>query len=167
MKKEIEVDPSEKEAVGQASTPTTEQLEQELAAAKEQHLRLYAEFENFRKRTQKERSEWLQQANARLVLALLAVLDDFERALAADGGAAGGVQLIYDKLLRTLQQEGLATMEVAPGSAFDADLHAAIAEVVVDDAAQVGKVVEVTQKGYLLGEKVLRFAQVIIGKRSR
>jgi len=145
-----------------------DKLKEELVAANDKYLRLFAEFDNFRRRTSKERVELLQTANKEVVVALLPVLDDFERAIRAMDNATdvqavkAGVELIYNKLSNTLAQKGLKPME-ALGETFDADLHEAITNIPAPTDDLKGKVIDEMEKGYYLGDKVARFAKVIVG----
>ncbi len=142
-------------------------LQDELAEAKEKYVRLYAEFENHRRRTSREKLDMIQGANEQLLRALLPVLDDFERAEKAyrelNMKESEGFLLIRNKYNKILEQYGVKPMDSAPGAPFDADLHEAITQVPVTDETQKGKIVEVVEKGYLLNEKVIRFAKVVIG----
>ena len=138
----------------------------DLAEAKDKYLRLYSEFENFRRRTAKEKLELIQTANEQLVKVMLPVIDDFERAEKAFQGSESkemeGFLLIYNKFKKILEQTGVKKME-AKGVAFDADLHEAITQLPAPDDSQKGKVLEVVENGYLLGEKVVRHAKVVVG----
>lgn len=143
-------------------------LEEELASAKDKLLRLYSEFDNFKKRTTREKMEFAKTASANTILALLPALDDFERALKsmtetkADATLMEGINLIYTKMKTTLEQQGLKEMKTAGGK-FDPDLHDALSNVPVEDKNQKGKVVEEIQKGYYLNDVVIRHAKVIVG----
>lgn len=147
-------------------------LEAALAEQKEKYIRLYADFENFRRRTAKEKTDFLLTANADLVKALLPIIDDFERALKAlqqqqnpDLEATKeGIQLIASKFSKTLEQKGLQLMEVKAGDDFNSDLHEAITQIPAPSEALRGKIVDVVEKGYYLGEKPIRFAKVVIGQ---
>jgi molecular chaperone GrpE len=140
-------------------------IQDELAEARDKYLRLYAEFDNYRRRTSREKLDMIQGANESLIQALIPVLDDFDRAEKAfrdlNNKEAEGLLLIHNKYKKILEQFGVKTMEV--GGAFNADLHEAITQVPVSDDKQKGKVVEVIEKGYLLNDKVIRFAKVIVG----
>lgn len=142
--------------------------ETEINDLKDKYLRLYSEFDNYKRRTSKERLDLLKTANQEMVVALLPVLDDFERARQAMEtaqdveGVKAGVELIYNKLQSIMQQKGLKPME-AVGQSFDADLHEAITQIPAPDEAQKGKVIDQVEKGYYLNDKVIRFAKVIIG----
>lgn len=143
-------------------------LEEELENAKDKYIRLYSEFENFRKRTAREKLELIQSANEQLIKALLPVADDFERAEnsfpdKSDKDLAGFF-LIRSKFSKTLEIFGARSMDVARGSAFDADLHEAISQVDAPEPDLKGKIVDVVEKGYLLNDKVIRYAKVVVGK---
>ena len=146
------------------------QKEEEVAAAKDKYLRLYAEFENYRRRTSKERLELVKTANEELILDLLSVVDDLERSLQIFENKEEvapmyeGIKLVYQKFSKVLTQKGLKPMELAPGSDFDSEYHEAVAQTPAPEEKLKGKVVDVVEKGYFLGEKVLRFAKVVIGQ---
>jgi molecular chaperone GrpE len=141
----------------------------ELATVQDKYLRLYSEFDNYKRRTTKERSDLFKTANQETVLAMLPILDDFERAMDAmpDGENTTkikeGILLIYNKLKNTLTQKGLKEME-AMGLAFDADFHEAITKIPAPSPDQKDKIVAVLEKGYSLHDKVIRFAKVVIGE---
>ena len=135
----------------------------------DKYLRLFAEFENYKKRTLKERIELLQNAGQEILIALLPVLDDFERGVKqiqqSDNKAlAEGIILIYNKLKETLKQKGLQPMEIKEGSDFDTDFHEAISQITTSNKKLKEKIVEVVEIGYLLNKKVIRYAKVIVGK---
>ena len=144
--------------------------EEELAAAKDKYLRLYAEFENYRRRTSKERLDLVKTANEELILDLLSVVDDLERSLQIFENKEEvapmyeGIQLVYQKFSKVLTQKGLKAMEIGPGSDFDSEYHEAVAQTPAPDEKLKGKIVDVLEKGYFLGEKVLRYAKVVIGQ---
>lgn len=146
----------------------TAKLRAELNEMKDKYLRLYSEFDNFRKRTAKEKSDLFKTANQDLMGSLLPVLDDLERARKAMEEAEDvaavkeGVELVFHKIDNTLQQKGLKPMQTI-GAAFDPDLHEAITQVPTQDENMKGKVIDEVGKGYFLHDKVIRFAKVIIG----
>jgi len=146
-----------------------EKLADELAKEKDKFLRLFAEFENYKKRTARERLDLIETAGSSVMLSIIPILDDFERALShieEDKEAEElrkGVTLIYQKLLTTLEQKGLKEME-SKGKDFDPDFHQALTEIETPDKKMKGKVVEVIEKGYFIGEKILRHAKVVVGK---
>jgi molecular chaperone GrpE len=144
-----------------------EQLTQDLASEKDKFLRLFAEFENFKRRTAKERIELFKTANQDVLLALLPVLDDFDRALAEikktdDNILIQGVELIQEKLKGTLVSKGLEEVEIKVGDVFNADFAEAITQIPAPKLK--GKIVDVIEKGYKLGDKIIRFPKVVIGQ---
>lgn len=147
-----------------------EQLQDQLAAEKDKFMRLFAEFENYKKRTNKERIELFKTASESVMLAMLPVLDDFERALThieEDKEAEElrkGVLLIYNKLLNTLEQKGLSKIEVNKGDVFNADDHEAVTQIPAPTEDLKGKIIDVVERGYKLGDKVIRFPKVVIGQ---
>jgi len=147
----------------------TEILEQKLKEEKDRYLRLYAEFENYRKRTAKEKLEMYETASEGVIKNLLPVLDDFERAIAEmkknkEDEMAKGVTLIYDKFKKTLEKEGLKNIEVNKGDTFDPEVHEAIAQMPVEDEEMKDKIVDVVEKGYKLGAKNIRYPKVVTGR---
>lgn len=140
----------------------------ELAEAKDKYLRLYSEFENFRRRTAKEKLELIQSANESTIKLFLPVMDDFERAEKSFQGSnpkdLEGLQLISNKLRKLLEQSGVKAMDLPAGSEFNPDLHDAITQVPVEDEKLKGRVVDVIEKGYLLNDKVIRHAKVVVGQ---
>jgi len=155
---------------GVQDIPVTDQLRNELNASKDQYLRLVAEFDNFRKRTAKERVETIQTATKDIMQSLIAVLDDSERAAktmetATDLDAVKeGIGLVLGKLNSILGAKGLKQMETAIGSEFDAELQEAITEIPAPSPELAGKVVDIIEKGYYLNDKLIRHAKVIVGK---
>lgn len=144
-----------------------EKLTQELAAEKDKFLRLFAEFENYKKRTSKERIELFKTAGQEVLQAMLPVLDDFDRAWAQiskseDEALVKGVELIQEKLKSTLISKGLEEVEIKQGDAFNADFAEAITQIPAGDDLK-GKIVDVVEKGYKLGDKIIRFPKVVIG----
>jgi len=147
-----------------------EQLQDQVVAEKDKFIRLFAEFENYKKRTNKERIELFKTASQDVVIAMLPVLDDFERALShiEDDKEAEelrkGVLLIYNKLVNTLEQKGLSKIEVRQGDAFNADIHEAITQIPAPSDDLKGKIIDVVERGYKLGDKIIRFPKVVIGQ---
>ncbi|MBK5277924.1 MAG: nucleotide exchange factor GrpE [Bacteroidia bacterium] len=142
-------------------------LQDDLAEAKDKFVRLYAEFENHRRRTSKEKLEMIQSANEELIKTLLPVADDFERAEKSfkdkNDKESEGFFLIQNKFKKILEQYGVTPMEFSKKSDFNPDFHEAITQTPVTDEKLKGKVVDVIEKGYLLNDKVIRFAKVIVG----
>lgn len=146
-----------------------EQLRADLAKEKENYLFLRAEFDNFRKRTLKEKSELIKSASSQIIEGLLPIVDDFERGIDANKGVEDaqaikeGMELIYNKLVSYLGRNGLKPVE-STGKEFDPDLHEAIAMVPAPTPEQKGKVIDTPSKGYTLNDKVLRHAKVVVGQ---
>lgn len=146
-----------------------EQLEATIADLKDKHLRLFSEFDNYRKRTTKERIELFKTASSEMIIDLLTILDDFDRAnksfeASIDCGAVKeGFELIHSKLQNILAKKGLESMD-AQGKEFDTDFHEAITEIPAPTKELKSKVVDVIERGYLLNGKVIRFAKVVVGK---
>lgn len=149
-----------------------EKLEEELAKEKDKFLRLFAEFENFKKRTAKERIELFKTANQEVLQAVLPVLDDFDRALiqisksdtTEEQVLLKGVELIHEKLKSILVSKGLEQIEIKTGDDFNADFAEAITQIPAPSEELKGKIVDVIEKGYKLGDKIIRFPKVIIGQ---
>lgn len=144
-------------------------LQSELGESKDKYLRLYSEFENFRRRTSKEKLELIQSANEQLIRALLPVADDFERAEKALKEKSGnvneneGFSLIQNKFKKVLEQYGVRPMVIPVGADFNPDLHEAITQIPAPQEELKGKVVDVVEKGYLLNDKLIRYAKVVVG----
>lgn len=174
------------ETEAKAETPvdsqeSLEQLQVEVAEFKDKYTRLYAEFENFRRRTAKEKSDLIKTAGESVIVSLLPVLDDFERAIKSINKAENnenididllkqdlkaiqeGVNLIYAKFFRLLEQKGLKVMESSIGKAFNIDEQESITQIPAPNEDMVGKVVDEVEKGYYLHDKVIRFAKVVVG----
>jgi molecular chaperone GrpE len=144
-------------------------LKEELQQEKDKFLRLFAEFENYKKRTTRERIELYSTANQELMTALLPILDDFDRGLvelkkSADDHVLEGIKLIYNKLNNTLEQKGLKRIAIKQGDVFDVDFQEAITQIPAPSKKLKGKVIDVIEKGYKLNEKVIRYAKVVIGQ---
>lgn len=159
---------NEETAAPVESADAEAKLKEELSQANDKYLRLYAEFDNFRRRTQKERADERQNAGKDVIAALLPVLDDFERAMKAMETAADvnavkeGVALVQHKLKNILSQKGLKEM-TSKGEPFDAEIHEAITNIPAPTDDLKGKVVDELEKGYYLNDKVVRFAKVVVG----
>ena len=166
------IEEAEGEEPGQVTgdKDTLEALQDELADSKDKYIRLYSEFENFRRRTAKEKLDMVQIANEDLITSLLPVMDDFERAEKSfeegDGDIKAlkeGIDLIFSKFRKALEQKGLKVMEHKQGTDFDPEFHDAITQIPAPSKKLKGKVVDVIEKGYLLKDKVIRYAKVVIG----
>ncbi|MAX27130.1 MAG: nucleotide exchange factor GrpE [Phycisphaeraceae bacterium] len=167
----VEEETPEAESNEEEEVDETEQLKSELSESKDKYLRLYSEFENFRRRTAKEKLDLIGSATKDLISDLLPVLDDFERAFksidekADSGSAKEGIELIFNKLSKILEQKGLKKVEVKSGDKFDDELHEAITQTPAGKKME-GKIVDVIENGYSLNDKVIRFAKVVTGAKS-
>lgn len=146
-----------------------DRLKADLEKEKDKFLRLFAEFENYKRRTSKERLELFKTANQDVVSAMLPVLDDFDRAMneikkAKDKNLLKGVELIHNKFKETLRNKGLEAMNVEQGDSFDPEIHEAITQIPAPSDKLKGKIVDVVERGYKLGEKIIRFPKVVTGK---
>ena len=152
-----------------ASNDHFEKIQAELTEQKDKYLRLFAEFDNFKRRTAKERIDLIKTAGQEIIQDILPVLDDFHRAEKSFETATDieqlkvGIRLIQDKFVKTLQNKGLKPME-SIGSAFDADFHEAITEIPAPNEEMKGKVIDEVEKGYFLNDKIIRYAKVVVGK---
>lgn len=157
------------EVIGEVEvTDPSEAHKTEVAELKDKYLRLYADFENFRRRTAKEKLEMLSTANGDMIKAMLPIVDDFERAKVSFDSSTEiealkeGVDLIYSKLYKTLEGKGLKPMQ-SKGEVFDAEIHESIAQFPAPTEDLKGKVIDEIEKGYFLNDKVIRYAKVIVG----
>ena len=143
-------------------------LQTELEVEKDRYLRLFAEFENYKRRTSKERIELFKTASEDVMIALLPVLDDFDRAIKeldkTNDDNLKGVELISNKLRETLKQKGLSGIGTQPGDTFNADLHEAITQIPAPSEDMKGKIIDIIEKGYALGDKIIRYPKVVIGQ---
>ena len=169
-KEDIVNEKAEEQTAETIEITVEEKLQVELQQEKDKFLRLFAEFENYKKRTSRERIELFKTAGEDVMLSLLPILDDFERALShiEDDKEAEdlrkGVMLIYQKLISTLEIKGLSVIEIAKGDTFNADDHEAVTQIAAPSKKLIGKIIDVVEKGYRLGDKVIRFPKVVIGQ---
>lgn len=151
------------------NTAPSQNYEQKIVELNDKYLRLYSEFDNYRKRTIKEKSDIIKTASEDVLKAILPIIDDFERAIKANENVEDitavkeGISLIYNKLKHITQQKGLVALD-SIGQTFDADLMEAITHIPAQDESQKNKVIDEAEKGYKLGDKVIRFAKVIIAQ---
>ncbi len=143
-------------------------LKEEIVKEKNNFLRLFAEFENYKKRTSKERIELFSTANKELMTVLLPILDDFERGLkevekSSDKVLLEGMKLIDNKFKNILSQKGLKVMEVKQGDTFDAEIHEAISQIPAPSKKLKGKIIDTVEQGYKLGETIIRYPKVVLG----
>ena len=145
-----------------------EKLRADLATEKDKFLRLFAEFENYKRRTSKERMELFKTAGQEVIVSLLPVMDDFERAMkemakSDDKVMFKGVELIHNKFRETLKNKGLEELDVKQGDAFDADMHEAVTQIPAPNKKLKGKIIDVIEKGFKLGDKIIRHPKVVVG----
>jgi molecular chaperone GrpE len=165
---ENETSITEEEKVAEPELSEVDKLKAEVAMLNDKYVRLYAEFDNYKRRTTKERIELLQTAGKDVIVSMLTVLDDFERAAKAMETATDvapvkeGIELVHHKLKGLLNQKGLKEME-SRGNTFDPELHEAITNIPAPSDKLKGKVVDEVEKGYYLNDKVIRFAKVVVG----
>lgn len=145
-----------------------EELKNNLSQEQDKYLRLFAEFENFKKRTSRERIELFKTAGQEVISSLLPILDDFERAVnntpEEQNKEIEGFVLIQNKLNDIMKSNGLIATETKIGDTFDAEVHEAITLIPAPDATQKGKIIDITEKGYQLGDKIIRFPKVVVGQ---
>jgi molecular chaperone GrpE len=150
------------------NVPTTEDLQTQIQEEKDKFLRLYAEFDNFKKRSHKEKIDLIKYGSQDVLSALLPVVDDFERAIKEleknqNEEVLTGIQLIQNKFINILKDKGLSKMEVSQGDAFDSDKHEAITQIPAPSEELKNKIVDVIETGYLLQDRIIRFAKVVVG----
>ena len=160
---------AENQVVEKDEKTVEEQLEESLQQEKDKFLRLFAEFENYKRRTAKERIDLFKTANEEVMQALLPILDDFDRAYqeiskTEENDLLKGVELIKNKLRNTLNQKGLEEIDLNEGDAFNADHHEAVTQIPAPTDDLKGKIIDVIEKGYKLGDKTIRFPKVVIGQ---
>ena len=161
----------EKESINESHENQVEdiKLEDQLKEEKDKFLRLFAEFENYKRRTAKERIELFSTASEEVMISLLPILDDFDRASVEiekdlENETIKGVLLIKNKLFDSLKSKGLSLVDVKKGDEFNADDHEAVTQIPAPSKDMVGKIIDIIEKGYKLGEKVIRYPKVVIGK---
>jgi len=145
-----------------------EELNISIKEENDKFLRLFAEFENYKKRTSKERLELYKTASQELMMALLPMIDDMDRASlefakSNDNGLVEGFSLIKNKFSEILKSEGLILIEVNKGDEFDAEIHEAITQIPAEDKSMKGKIIDITESGYKLGDKIIRYPKVVVG----
>lgn len=158
-----EVEVNEKEEI-----TVEDQLRDDLAKEKDKFLRLFAEFENFKKRTSKERMDLFKTAGQDVIVSLLPVMDDFDRALkeiskSKDKELFKGVELISNKFREVLKNKGLEEVEAKQGDVFDAEIHDAVTQIPTSEKKLKGKIIDVIEKGFKLGDRIIRHPKVVVG----
>ncbi len=158
----------DKNTVEAETLSVEDQLREDLAKEKDKFLRLFAEFENFKKRTSKERVDLFKTAGQEVIVSMLPILDDFDRALkelskSEDTEMFKGVELINNKFKETLKNKGLEQVEVKEGDVFDAEIHDAITQIPAPSKKLKGKIIDVIEKGFKLGDRIIRHPKVVVG----
>jgi molecular chaperone GrpE len=167
MPNEEQITAESKSETGELSQE--EKLQKEVAELKDKYVRLYSEFENYRRRTSKERLDLIKTASQDLMIEIIPIIDDFERAFKASENednpvkVRDGNQLVFHKLVKILENKGLKPMEDLVGKPFDPETQEAITQIPSPTAEMKGKIVDVVERGYTLGDKVIRYAKVVTG----
>ena len=164
-------DKSSKEAKIKSPNPkkgnSTKDLKEKIKSEEEKYLRLFAEFENYKKRTTKERIDLYKTAGKEVILGLIPVLEDFKRALNSETGKfddAEGINLIYNKLSETLKSQGLVEINTDIGEDFDSEKHEAISQIPAEKKGDKGKIIDVIESGYSLGDQIIKFPKVVVAQ---
>jgi len=146
--------------------PSTKELNQSLKLEKEKYVRLFAEFENYKRRTAKERIELFKTAGKDVLSSLVPVLEDFKRAISLEGSDSNdeGINLIYNKFNETLKNQGLIEVEVNVGDIFDAEIHEAISQIPAQKDSQKGKIIDIIQGGYKIGDNIITYPKVVVAQ---
>jgi molecular chaperone GrpE len=147
-------------------SPSIKELNEGLKLEKEKYVRLFAEFENYKRRTAKERIELFKTAGKDVLSSLVPVLEDFKRAISINGSDSDdeGIKLIYNKFNETLRNQGLVEVEVNIGDIFDAEIHEAISQIPAQEDNQKGKIIDIIQGGYKLGDNIITYPKVVVAQ---
>ena len=147
-------------------SPTTKELNESLRLEKEKYVRLFAEFENYKRRTAKERIELFKTAGKDVLSSLVPILEDFKRAISLEGSDSNdeGINLIYNKFNETLKNQGLIEVEVNVGDIFDAEIHEAISQIPAEKDSQKGKIIDIIQGGYKIGDNIITYPKVVVAQ---
>ena len=148
-------------------SPSVKELNEQINNEKDKYVRLFAEFENYKRRTAKERIDLFKTAGKEVLSSLIPVVEDFKRALNQEDSSkedTQGIQLIYNKLLETLKNQGLEELEVEIGDLFDSEIHEAISQIPAQDDDQKGKIIDIIEGGYKLGDQVIKFPKVVVAQ---
>jgi len=148
-------------------SPSVKELNDTIDKEKDKYVRLFAEFENYKRRTAKERIDLFKTAGKEVISSLIPVVEDFKRALNledANPNDTQGIQLIFNKLVETLKNQGLEELEIKVGDSFDSEIHEAISQVPAQNDDQKGKIIDIIEGGYKLGDQVLKFPKVVVAQ---
>ena len=165
-KKKTEIK-SAKSGTTKKKSPSVKELNEQIKNEKDKYVRLFAEFENYKRRTAKERIDLFKTAGKEVLSSLIPVVEDFKRALNQEDSSKDdtqGIQLIYNKLLETLKNQGLEELEVEIGDLFDSEIHEAISQIPAQDDDQKGKIIDIIEGGYKLGDQVIKFPKVVVAQ---
>ena len=152
--------------VSKKKSPSTKELNESLKLEKEKYVRLFAEFENYKRRTAKERIELFKTAGKDVLSSLVPVLEDFKRAISQEGSNSDdeGINLIFSKFNETLKNQGLIEVEVNLGDVFDAEIHEAISQIPAQEDSQKGKIIDIIQGGYKIGDNIITYPKVVVAQ---
>ena len=152
--------------VSKKKSPTTKELNESLRLEKEKYVRLFAEFENYKRRTAKEKIELFKTAGKDVLSSLVPILEDFKRAISLEGSDSNdeGINLIYNKFNETLKNQGLIEVEVNVGDIFDAEIHEAISQIPAQKDSQKGKIIDIIQGGYKIGDNIITYPKVVVAQ---
>ena len=152
--------------VSKKKSPSIKELNESLKLEKEKYVRLFAEFENYKRRTAKERIELFKTAGKDVLSSLVPVLEDFKRAISQEGSNSDdeGINLIFSKFNETLKNQGLIEVEVNLGDVFDAEIHEAISQIPAQEDSQKGKIIDIIQNGYKIGDNIITYPKVVVAQ---
>jgi molecular chaperone GrpE len=165
-KKKTEIK-SAKSGTTKKKSPSVKELNEQIKNEKDKYVRLFAEFENYKRRTAKERIDLFKTAGKEVLSSLIPVVEDFKRALNQEDVNQEdnqGIKLIYNKLIETLKNQGLEELEVEIGDSFDSEIHEAISQIPAQDDDQKGKIIDIIEGGYKLGDQVIKFPKVVVAQ---
>ena len=147
-------------------SPSVKELNEKINNEKDKYVRLFAEFENYKRRTAKERIELFKTAGKDVLSSLVPVLEDFKRAISQEGSNSDdeGINLIYNKFNETLKNQGLIEVEVNLGDVFDAEIHEAISQIPAKNESQKGKIIDIIQGGYKIGDNIITYPKVVVAQ---
>ena len=166
MTKKISNNKKAKKVVSKKKSPTIKELNESLKLEKEKYVRLFAEFENYKRRTAKERIELFKTAGKDVLSSLVPVIEDFKRAISQEGSDSDdeGINIIYNKFNETLKNQGLIEVEVNVGDIFDAEIHEAISQIPAKEDSQKGKIIDIIQGGYKIGDNIITYPKVVVAQ---
>jgi len=166
MKKKTSDKKKANKVASKKKSPTIKELNESLKLEKEKYVRLFAEFENYKRRTAKERIELFKTAGKDVLSSLVPVIEDFKRAISQEGSDSDdeGINLIFNKFNETLKNQGLIEVEVNVGDIFDAEIHEAISQIPAQEDSQKGKIIDIIQGGYKIGDNIITYPKVVVAQ---